>query len=115
MLKTIITVLVAASLSACSFILPIDHDPVMFDHLVDVKIAIGKTTCQNRDWKDLNRAVEKMKVYSELRDDPQAESAKNLEEALAKANASKNDKFCESVLKVSATRVDVIVKAWRER
>lgn len=110
-----LAILLAVSLSACSIILPIDHDPVMFDHLVDVKIAIGKTTCQDRDWKELNRAVEKMKVYSELRDDPQAESAKNLEEALSKANASKNDKFCESVLKVSATRVDVIVKAWRQR
>ena len=115
MIKRLTILIAAISLSACSFILPIDHDPVMFDHLVDVKIAIGKATCENKDWGDLNRAVEKMKVYSELRDDPQAESAKNLEEALAKAHASKNQKFCESVLKVSATRVDVIVKAWRER
>lgn len=114
-MKKSLAILLAVSLSACSIILPIDHDPVMFDHLVDVKIALNKTTCQNKEWTDLNRAVEKMKVYSELRDDPQAESAKNLEEALAKAQASKNDKFCESILKVSATRVDVIVKAWRER
>jgi hypothetical protein len=114
-MKNLIILSMVLFLNGCSIILPIDHDPVMFDHLVDVKIAIGKTTCQDRDWKELNRAVEKMKVYSELRDDPQAESAKNLEEALSKANASKNDKFCESVLKVSATRVDVIVKAWRQR
>ena len=114
-MKKSLTILIAISLSACSIILPIDHDPVMFDHLVDVKIAMSKTTCENKDWGDLNRAVEKMKVYSELRDDPQAESAKNLEEALAKAHASKNQKFCESVLKVSATRVDVIVKAWSGR
>mgnify|MGYP003632429394 FL=1 len=114
-MRNILTALIAISLSACAFILPIDHDPVMFDHLVDVKIAISKTTCHDKDWKDLNRSVEKMKVYSELRDDPQAESAKSLEEALAKAHASKNEKFCESVLKVSTTRVDVIVKAWSGR
>lgn len=114
-MKYIFSIMLAVSVSACSIILPIDHDPVMFDHLVDVKIAIDKTTCQNKDWSELNRAVEKLKVYSLLRDDPQAESAKSLEEALAKANSSKNEKFCESVLKVSTTRVDVIVKAWRAR
>lgn len=102
-------------LAGCSFILPIPHDGALFNNLVQVKIAIDKTNCQDKDWNQLYSKVEQLKVYASLRKDPQAKGINDLESALKKANASSNEKFCESVLKINRVRVDTVVDAWRGR
>ena len=102
-------------LTGCSFILPIPHDGALFDNLVQVKVAIDKTNCQDKDWNQLYGKVEQLKVYASLRKDPQAKAIEDLESALKKANASSNEKFCENVLKINRVRVDTVADAWRGR
>ena len=102
-------------LSGCSFILPKPHDPVMFGELVDVKIAVDQLDCKNKNFEPTLVKVERLKVYTKLRNDPQAEAVEQLEVALKKANDSKSVAFCDSVLRLNKTRIDVIADAWRGR
>lgn len=87
----------------------------MFGELVDVKISVSKLTCTDKDWSTTFTQVERLKVYSQMRDDPQADAVTQLEESLTKANKSSNKTFCENLLKVNKTRIDVIAEAWSGR
>lgn len=111
----LIAVAFSVLLTGCSFILPIPHDGALFNNLVQVKVAIDKTNCQDKDWTQLYGKVEQLKVYASLRKDPQAKAIEELESALKKANASSNEKFCENVLKINRVRVDTVADAWRGR
>lgn len=95
--------------------LPRDHDPVMFDQVVSIHIMLDKIKCSDKNWSELFDKVNHLKVYSELRGDPQATNIAQLEEALTKANNSKNDNFCESILTINKTRVQVVEDAWKGR
>jgi len=108
-------VAVSLVLAGCSFVMPRPHDGALFNNVVDVKIAIDKIDCKNKDWNDAFTKIERLKVYTTLRKDPQAKAVEDLETALKKAQASSNEKFCESAVKISRTRVDVITDAWRGR
>lgn len=111
----IIVALLFVTLSGCSFILPRPHDPSMFNNLVEVKIAVDKLNCDNKDWSDAEYKIERLKVYASLRKDPQAEALGKLQEAVVKAKNSNNKSFCESVIKINKTRINVIADAWRGR
>ena len=87
----------------------------MFDQIVGIQIRVGKVNCSNKDWGDLFDRVHHLKVYTELRDDPQSKAIGQLEEALLKAYNSKNEKFCESVLTLNKTRIAVVEDAWKGR
>lgn len=104
-------------LSACSLILPRPHDPVMFGYLVEVKISMDSITCdaERTGWTDTHAKIHKLVVYADLRKDPQAQSLIQLQEAVGKARDSKNKIFCESILKINRTRLDVVADAWRGR
>jgi uncharacterized protein YceK len=105
-------------LSGCSTITslwPKDHDPVMFNNLVSIKIEVEKLNCDDKNWTDVETKIQHLKVYTELRKDPQAISIAQLQEAISKAKASDKKLFCESILKINKTRIDVIVDAWRGR
>ena len=117
-MKKLLVILVVLCLNGCSLILlmPKKHDPVMFDNLVTAKIAVDKLSCEQKDqWNDALEKVNKLAVYSELRSDPQANSVKQLHEALSKARDSKNNTFCENILKINKTRINVVVDAWKGR
>ena len=102
-------------LSGCAVIFPKPHDPVMFDQIVAIQIKVNKVNCSNKDWGDLLDRVHHLKVYTQLRDDPQAKGIAQLEEALLKAYNSKNEKFCDSILKLNKTRIEVVEDAWKGR
>ena len=102
-------------LSGCSVLFPIPHDSSMFDTLVATKIAVENLKCDNKDWSVAQEKIHHLKVYTELRKDPQALSVAQLEEAIDKAKDTENPVFCESILKINKTRVDVIVDAWKGR
>jgi hypothetical protein len=114
LMKKLILIL-AVALSGCAVIFPKPHDGAAFNNLVEVKIAVDKLNCTNKDWSDAFSKIEKLKVYTNLRNDPQAPAVEGLETALKKAQESKNEKFCESVVKINKARVDVITDAWRGR
>jgi hypothetical protein len=119
-MKKFILLLVVLCLNGCSVMAisalwPKSHDPVMFDNLVSTKIAVDKLSCDDKNWTDAETKIQHLKVYSELRKDPQAQSITQLEEAIAKAKKSDNKLFCESILKINKTRIDVVVDAWKGR
>ena len=111
----LITLFALSGCSIISTIIPIDHDPVMFNNLVSVKIAVEKLNCDDKNWADAENKIHQLKVYTDLRGDPQAKSIAQLEEAIGKAKASNNKLFCESILKVNKTRIDVVADAWKGR
>lgn len=107
-------------LSGCSTISsmwPKPHDPVMFNGIVETKISFDKLNCDDKtkNWDVVETNLEKLKVYTELRKDPQATSISQLKDAVAKAKGSDKKLFCESILKINKTRIDVIVDAWKGR
>lgn len=114
-MRRLIVALSIAILSGCAVIFPIPHDGAAFNNLVEVKIAVDKLNCKDKNWSDAFSKIEKLKVYTTLRNDPQASAVDSLEIALKKAQESKNEKFCESVVKINKARVDVITDAWRGR
>jgi hypothetical protein len=115
MIKKISSILFIVFVSGCSFILPRPHDPSMFNNLVEVKIAVDKLNCDDKNWADAEYKIERLKVYASLRKDPQADALGKLQEAVVKAKNSNNKSFCESVIKINKTRINVIADAWRGR
>lgn len=113
-MKTLLLAVVLV-LSGCAVIFPKPHDPVMFDHIVAIQVKVNKVNCSNKDWGDLLDRVHHLKVYTELRGDPQSKAIGQLEEALTKAHGSKNEKFCESILSLNKTRIAVVEDAWKGR
>jgi len=115
-MRFITSFLLVFSLSACSIIFPIPHDSDQFSLLVDTKIEVDKLDCSDKTpWEYVIQDVNKLAVYTQLREDPQAENISQLKDALVKAKDSNNVTFCEGILKVQKTRVDTVVNAWRGR
>lgn len=107
--------MIVVMLSGCAIIFPKPHDPVMFDQIVAIQIKVNQVNCSNKDWGDLMDRVHHLKVYTSLRGDPQAPAIAQLQEALLKAQNSKNEKFCDSILKLNKTRIEVVEDAWKGR
>lgn len=87
----------------------------MFDNVVSLKISYDKLNCEDKNWSDVESKINHLKVYTELRKDPQATSIGQLQQAVEKAKASEKKMFCESILKINKTRIDVIIDAWKGR
>lgn len=108
--------LIALLLSGCSFIAPINHDPALLSRLVEVKYSVDSLKCgEEEGWASAETKVKKLEIYATWREDPQAPSIKALGESLKKAETSKNKLFCESLLKINKSRIDVIADAWKGR
>lgn len=105
----------ALVMSGCSFIMPIPHDGELYGRLVDTQVELHHATCQDKDWADLQDELERLVVYATKREDPQATNLQQMDAALRKAKASSNEKFCESVLKLQRSRLDVVFDAWSGR
>lgn len=108
------TVLLAGCMT---FILPRPHDPVIFSDLVEFKILSTTISCEDKEkgWKESLARVNKIKIYSTYRNDPQMVNVKGLHEAMNKAYSSTNPVFCKSLLNVQQKRIDVIIDAWKDR
>ena len=114
-MKKLILVL-AVALSGCALIFPKPHDPVMFGKAIDVKVGLSKISCEDKsNWQPVLDKIETLKVYSFERGDPQSDAFGKMEEALKKAKESKSTLFCESIVKLNKTRVDVTIDAWKGR
>lgn len=117
----LISLTFAMALSGCSlaipFIMPRAHDPVMFSDAVDIKLLLAATSCDDKQykWNELLEKTDRLKVYTDLRKDPQADNIKGLHEAVGKAKNSSNAYFCRSVLELQRKRIDAAIEAWRGR
>lgn len=112
----------AILLTGCSTIAelwPKAHDPVMFDRIISVQIKMDRVDCAEKDvkwnWTQLLDELNHLKVYTEVRKDPQATNIAQLEEATNKAFNSKNEVFCKSIISLNKTRIKVVEDAWRGR
>lgn len=117
-MKAITLAFASLIVSGCAFIFPIDHDGQMFGSLVSTKISVDALACEPKEqekWEEAKRNAYYLATYAKLRKDPQAENAEGLVEGLTKAEQSKNVKFCESALRLSKSRVQVISNAWSGR
>jgi len=115
-MKNLLSLTAVLCLSACSFIFPVPHDPVEFSMLVNAKIDVDSLDCADKStWDYVIDDVNRLSVYTNLREDPQAESISQLKEALIKAKGSNNQLFCENIVKIQKTRIETIVSAWRGR
>jgi hypothetical protein len=110
-----ITLIAALLLTGCSFIMPIQHDPVMYGHLIDVKVATSKISCEKKEvWKPVLDKLEILKAYTESREDPQAKNMDQLYIAMEKASTG-STAYCEATLKLNKTRIQVLENAWKGR
>jgi hypothetical protein len=117
-MKKVILVLALLCLNGCSLMAlwPKPHDPVMFGNAVDVKVAMSKISCDDKKiWNPVLDKIETLRYYSDSRNDPQAKNIAGLEDAMKRAKDSNNNVFCESLLKLNKTRVDVVLDAWKGR
>ena len=114
-MKKLILIL-AVALSGCAVIFPKPHDPVMFDNLIYIQTDLNKATCaEPKNWDNLLDRVNHLKVYTHFRSEPQSKAIASLQESLLNAHSSKSATFCESLLKLNKTRVDVTLDAWKGR
>jgi hypothetical protein len=114
-MKKLLLVLVVL-LSGCAIIFPKPHDPVMFDNLIYIQTDLNKASCaEPKNWDNLLDRVNHLKVYTHFRSEPQSKAIASLQESLLKAHSSKSVTFCESLLKLNKTRVEVTLDAWKGR
>jgi hypothetical protein len=116
-MKTLI-IIPAILLTACSFIMPVPHDPAEAAKLIDIKQKVETLTCgATKDLPRWQSTVDDMRwlnMYTEFRQDPQAKTIEELYIATQKARDG-SIPYCEATLKLQKTRIQVIEKAWKGR
>lgn len=121
MKKIIITGALAITLSGCSTIdtvkkyWPRDHDPVMFDHLVTVSIAIDAVDCTKPDWSQVVEISNHLSRSAAWRGDPQADNLKGLLNHAERMSHGGSKTFCELGKKTAAQRIEAAKSAWKGR
>jgi len=124
-MRLFVTMLLTATLLGCSTIentqqkfytwMPKDHDAMMFNQLVAIDLAVEKTDCAAPDWFYIQGMVDHLTRYAEYRYDQQVENLQGLSAHLTKLSESTNPTFCKLGKKTADSRIDAIVKAWRDR
>lgn len=108
-------------LSGCSTIdtvkkyWPRNHDPVMFNQLVSVDIAVEAVNCDNPNWQAVQPLTKQLAKYSEWRHDPQYENMKGLDAHIERMTKGGSKIFCELGKKTAKQRIDTARSAWEKR
>ena len=105
-------------LSGCSTIKeywPRPHDPVMFDTLVKIDIAVEKVDCDKPDWSTAILEAKQLARYTEWRQDPQRENIKGLSAHTERMNKGGSKMFCELGKKTAAQRIQAAKSVWEGR
>lgn len=119
--KSIIIISLTTLLSGCAAIetvkkyWPRSHDPVMFNHLITVDIAMEQVDCDKPDWTKVQSAVLHLNRYAEWRKDPQNENLKGLSAHVDRMSKGGNKTFCELGKKTGKARIDAAKSAWEGR
>ncbi len=120
-MKIITTLILAAMLSGCAAVdtvkkyWPKSHDPVMFNHLVAVDIAIEQVDCEKPDWSKVHSTALHLNRYAEWRKDPQAENLKGLLAHAERMSKGGSKTFCEIGKKNGKGRIEAAKLAWEGR
>jgi hypothetical protein len=116
-MKHLLLVAVIA-LSGCSTIKeywPRPHDPVMFNQLVAVDLAVEKQNCENPTWIEVHPIADQLAKYTEWRQDPQATNLRGLEKHVERMSKGGSKTFCELGKKTAKQRIDAAKSAWEGR
>ena len=113
-----ILLIAVLTLSGCSTIKeywPRPHDPVMFNQLVAVDVAIEKQNCEKQSWAEVHTIAEQLATYTEWRKDPQATNLRGLEKHVDRMNQGVSKTFCELGKKTAKQRINAAKTAWEGR
>lgn len=117
-MKKFIAIVSIAALAGCSTIKqywPKNHDPVMFNQLVEVDIAIEKQSCESPTWNTISPKAEQLARYAEWRQDPQAANLKGLHQHVLRMAQGGSKTFCEIGKKTAQQRIQATRTAWEGR
>jgi hypothetical protein len=121
MKRILTTTLILFALSGCATVdtvkkyWPRDHDPVMFDHLVTVSIAIDAVDCTKPDWSPVVEVSNHLSRSAAWRGDPQADNLKGLLNHAERMSHGGSKTFCELGKKTAAQRIEAAKSAWKGR
>lgn len=94
---------------------PRDHDPVMFNHLVELDRMLESVDCAGPDWGVMEISSAHLARYTEWRQDPQAENIKGLHAHVLRMGKGGSKTFCELGKKTAAQRIQAARLAWEGR
>ncbi len=120
-MKKLIVLIFAVALSGCAAVdtvkkyWPRDHDPVMFDNLVSISIAVEQIDCTQPDWSQVVIISNQLSRSAEWRSDPQAENLKGLLKHAERMSLGGSKTFCELGKKTATQRIEAAKSAWRKR
>ena len=117
-MKKIIFIAALITLPGCSTIQkywPRDHDPVAFQLLVNMDIAVGKVDCEKPDWTRAEHIAERLAKSTDWREDPQADNLKGLHQHTVKMSESNSKVFCEFGKRTAQQRINAVKSAWAGR
>jgi hypothetical protein len=117
-MKYLMIVLLSISLMGCGTIKkywPRDHDPVMFNQLVEIDRSIEVIDCENPDWRMAEHLSSHLSRYTEWRQDPQSENIKGLHSHTVRMSKGGSKTFCELGKKTAAQRIQAAKSAWEGR
>lgn len=120
-MKRLFVIFFAISLSGCAAVdtvkkyWPRNHDPVMFNNLVSVSIAIEQIDCNQPDWSQVVIISNHLSRTAEWRGDPQTENLKGLLKHAERMSHGGSKTFCEMGKKTASQRVEAAKSAWKGR
>jgi len=117
-MKKIISIIVLMTISGCSTVQkywPRDHDPVAFQLLVNVDIAVERVDCERPNWTRAEHIAERLAKNTKWREDPQAENLRGLHQHAVKMSSNSNKTFCEFGKKTAQQRINAVRSAWAGR
>jgi len=117
-MKKLIVAASIVALTGCSTIIeywPKKHDPVMFNSLVEIDLAVEKLSCEAPVWNTISPKVEQLARYAEWRSDPQTVNIKGLLLHTHRMEQGGSKTFCEIGKKTAQQRVQAVRKAWEGR
>ena len=117
-MKKIILAAAVVALAGCSTVQkywPRDHDPVAFQLLVNVDIAVDRVDCESPDWAVAVQTTEQLAKNTAWREDPQAENLKGLHQHVVKMSTNSNKTFCEFGKRTAQQRINAVKSAWAGR
>ena len=94
---------------------PRAHDPVMFNNLVEISLAINDVNCEHPDWSTAQELSRKLATYTEWRRDPQAENIRGLHSHTERMSRGGSRAFCELGKKTATQRIAAARSAWETR
>lgn len=120
-MRTLAILIITSTLTGCAAVdtvkkyWPRSHDPVMFDHLVAIDIAIDQINCDRPDWNQVLARSQQLARYTAWRADPQAENIKGLAAHAERMHKGGSKTFCELGKKTGKGRVEAAKSAWEGR